>query len=354
MAGGGRWDRPEDTELIDAADFPLASFYKVQSVIAPRIFTTQTPASAIAASPGYEVATQFSPAVNGTVKALRFYRPSGETGNNTLRLWTNTGTQLASATWVDNGTSGWKEVSIGGGARLAAGTLYRVSVNTNTVQSKTAGGFSSPIVNGPLTAYQGYWGQPMESMPANASSGNYFADVVFEPGTEIFTSQTPATFPSAVPGYEVGTQFSSSVNGTVKGLRFYRAPGETGDNILRLWSNTGTLLASGRFADNGSNASGWQEVAIGGVPITADPLPRFGQHQHRAEQDQLRPLSGDHQRPLDRRAGLLGNRPRQHAGQRELQQLLRRPSPDLVTGQPGARRASSRRAPGGPGRGGHL
>jgi hypothetical protein len=264
----------QDTELIDAADFPLASFYKVQSVIAPRIFTTQTPASAIAASPGYEVATQFSPAVNGTVKALRFYRPSGETGNNTLRLWTNTGTLLASATWVDNGTSGWKEVAIGGGARLAAGTLYRVSVNTNSVQSKTTGGFSSAIVNGPLTASQGYWGQPMGSMPTNASTSNYFADVVFEPGTEIFTSQTPALFSSAVPGYEVATQFSSSVNGTVKGLRFYRAPGETGDNILRLWSNTGTLLASGRFADNGSNASGWQEVAIGGVPITAGTLYR--------------------------------------------------------------------------------
>jgi hypothetical protein len=259
----------DDVNLIDVADFPLDAFYKVQSVIAPRIFTTQTPATVGNAAPGYEVATQFSAAVNGTVKALRFYRASGETGNNTVRLWTDTGTQLAAATFVDDGTSGWKSVPVGGGVALAAGTRYRVSFNTNTAQAKTNCGLGSGIVNGPLTAWQGFWGQPMGSMPTNGSCSNFFADVVFEPGTEIFTNQVPATFGNASPGYEVGTQLSSSVNGTIKALRFYRAPGETGDNILRLWTDSGTLLASGRFVDNGSGASGWQEVAIGGVPITA-------------------------------------------------------------------------------------
>jgi hypothetical protein len=109
----------------------------------------------------------------------------------------------------------------------------------------------------------------MGSMPVNGSCSNFFADVVFEPGTAIFTAQTPATFASATPGYEVATQWSSSVNGTVKGLRFYRAPGETGDNILRLWTDSGTLLATARFVDNGSGASGWQEVGFGGIAITA-------------------------------------------------------------------------------------
>jgi hypothetical protein len=259
----------DDFNLIDAADFPLGSFYKVQSVIAPRIFTSQTPGTFASASPGYEVATQLSASVNGTVKALRFYRAPGETGNNTLHLWTDTGTQLAAATFVDDGTSGWKEVPIGGGVTLTAGVRYRVSVNVNTMHAKTNCGLGSGITNGPLTAWQGFWGQPVGSMPTTASCSNFFADVVFEPGTQIFTSQTPGTFASASPGYEVATQFSSSVNGTVKALRFYRAPGETGDNILRLWTDGGTLLASGRFVDNGSNASGWQEVAIDQVPLTA-------------------------------------------------------------------------------------
>jgi uncharacterized protein DUF4082 len=260
---------PGEYNLIDEADFPLDAFYKVQSVIAPRIFTTQTPATIGNASPGYEVATQFSAAVNGTVKSLRFYRAPGETGTTTVRLWTDSGTQLAAATWTSDGTSGWKAVPIGGGVALTAGTRYRVSFNTNTAQAKTNCGLGSGITNGPLTAWQGFWGQPMGSMPTNSSCSNFFADVVFEPGTEIFTSQAPATFGSASPGYEVATQFSSSVNGTIKGLRFFRAPGEIGDNILRLWTDSGTLLASGRFVDNGLGASGWQEVAIGAKPITA-------------------------------------------------------------------------------------
>jgi hypothetical protein len=263
-----------DGPLIDAADFPTDVFYKVQSVLAPRIFTTQMPATTGSASPGYEVATQFSASVNGTVKSLRFYRAQGETGNTTARLWTDSGTLLASATFVNDGTSGWKELPIGGGVTLTANTRYRVSFNTNTAQAKTNCGLGSGLTNGPLTAWQGFWGQPMGAMPTNTSCSNFFADVVFEPGTGIFTSQTPGTISSASPGYEVGTQFKSSVNGTIRGLRFYRASGETGDNILRLWTDGGALLASGRFVDNGSNASGWQEVAIDGVPITAGTLYR--------------------------------------------------------------------------------
>ena len=121
--------------------------------------------------------TQFSSSVNGTVKGIRFYRAPGETGDNILRLWTDSGTLLASARFVDNGSnaSGWQEVAIGGVA-ITAGTRYRVSVNTNTMQSKTNCGLGSGITNGPLTAWQGLWGQPVGSMPGNGSCSNFFVD----------------------------------------------------------------------------------------------------------------------------------------------------------------------------------
>ncbi len=142
------------------------------------------------------------------------------------------------------------------------------------MQAKTNCGIGSGITNGVLTAYQGFWGQPMGSMPLNASCSSFFVDVVFEPDAGILTSQTPAGFYSAAPGYEVATQFSSSVSGTIKALRFYRAPGESGDNVLRLWTDGGVLLAAARFVDNGAGAAGWQEVGFGGVPITAGALYR--------------------------------------------------------------------------------
>ncbi|HEY3570006.1 MAG TPA: DUF4082 domain-containing protein [Thermoanaerobaculia bacterium] len=125
------------------------------------------------------MATQFSSSVNGTVKALRFYRAPGETGDNILKLWTDGGTLLATGRFVDNGTgaSGWEEVEIPPTA-VTAGTLYRASVNTNTQQAKTNCGLGSGLTNGPLTAWQGFWGQPVGSMPSNGSCSNFFVDAL--------------------------------------------------------------------------------------------------------------------------------------------------------------------------------
>jgi hypothetical protein len=78
---------------------------------------------------------------------------------------------------VDNGSraSGWQAVAIGG-VPITAGVRYRVTVNTNTMQAKTNCGLGSGITNGPLTAWQGFWGQPMGSMPTNGSCSNFFVD----------------------------------------------------------------------------------------------------------------------------------------------------------------------------------
>ncbi len=271
--------------MIDRIDERLPAFYAFKRYVAEgRIFDEQTPATFSSAAPGYEVATQFSSSQHGTIEALRFYRAPGETGNNTVRLWTDTGVPLASATFVDTGAgvSGWRQLSIPGVA-ITAGTRYRVSFNTNTVQGKTTCGLGAGLTNGFLTAYKGFWGQPIGTMPTNESCSAFFADVVFVRGAAIFTTQTPATFSSAAPGYEVATQFSSSRSGIVKGLRFYRAPGETGDNIVRLWTDTGVPLASARFVDNGRGASGWQQVGLGGVAITAGTRYRVSVNTNTAQ-----------------------------------------------------------------------
>ena len=273
---------PSPGSLVDRIDVRLPAFYKAKSFIAEgRLFDETKPATTGSATPGYEVATQFSASKNGTITALRFYRAPGETGTNTARLWTDTGQQLAWATYSGTGT-GWQQVAIPP-VSINAGVRYRVSFNTNTVQGKTNCGLGAGLTNGFLTAYGGYWGQPMGAMPLNYSCSAFFADVVFVRGQAIFTSQTPASFDPASPGYEVGTQFSSLRNGTVKGLRFWRAPGETGDNILKLWTDSGQLLASGRFVDNGTGATGWQQVALGGVQITAGTRYRVSVNTNTAQ-----------------------------------------------------------------------
>ncbi len=57
---------------------------------------------------------------------------------------------------------------------------------------------------------------------------------------------------------EVGVKFRSSVNGFVKGVRFYKGNADTGTHTGSLWTAGGALLATAIFTSE--TASGWQEV----------------------------------------------------------------------------------------------
>jgi hypothetical protein len=73
------------------------------------------------------------------------------------------------------------------------------------------------------------------------------------------TSAAPVVVDSgAGPGVELGVKFTSSVNGTITGVRFYKSSANTGTHVGNLWSSTGTLLATATFSSE--TASGWQEA----------------------------------------------------------------------------------------------
>ncbi len=73
------------------------------------------------------------------------------------------------------------------------------------------------------------------------------------------TTPTVTAFddPEAV---ELGVQFSSTVDGYVTGVRFFKGAGNTGEHIGSLWSTEGTLLAQATFG--AESDTGWQEVAF--------------------------------------------------------------------------------------------
>ena len=98
-----------------------------------------------------------------------------------------------------------------------------------------------------------------------------------------FTTTTPGACPcsvfagSAVPttvdagdgaAVELGMRFIPSVNGSVTGVRFYKAAANTGTHTGSLWSASGTRLATGTFT--GESASGWQSLTFASpVAVTA-------------------------------------------------------------------------------------
>jgi Domain of unknown function (DUF4082)/Bacterial Ig-like domain/Bacterial Ig domain len=63
---------------------------------------------------------------------------------------------------------------------------------------------------------------------------------------------------------ELGVQFTSSVNGWVTGIQFYKGTGNDGTHTGTLWTSTGTVLATGTFTNE--TASGWQTLTF------ADPV----------------------------------------------------------------------------------
>ena len=126
----------------------------------------------------YTVATQFSSSVGGYVTQLGFYRAPSESGSNTLRLWTDNGVQLASVTTYCSG-GGWCWGDIYPDVAIAAGTVYRVTVNTNSAQAKTGCGIGGGITNQSLTALSGFW-QAGDTFPTTGSCSDFFVDVKFD------------------------------------------------------------------------------------------------------------------------------------------------------------------------------
>jgi hypothetical protein len=95
------------------------------------------------------------------------------------------------------------------------------------------------------------------------------ASAAVTPQATLFDFATPTT-PDAgdTTPVEVGTRFKADYNGTITGIRYYKASANTGIHVGSLWSSTGTRLAQVTFANE--TASGWQTATLSSpVSVTA-------------------------------------------------------------------------------------
>lgn len=85
------------------------------------------------------------------------------------------------------------------------------------------------------------------------------ANHTFGPEQNVWGTVTPTTPADTDPqAVTLGAEFQSSKAGIVKGVRFYKGTGNTGTHVGKLWTASGTLLASVTFS--GESASGWQRA----------------------------------------------------------------------------------------------
>jgi methionine-rich copper-binding protein CopC len=165
----------------------------------------------------FELGVKFRANADGYVTGVRFYKGPGNDGTHTGTLWSSSGTQLATATFTGEGSSGWQQVDFDSPVAVIANATYVASYHTSSgnyaADSGYFTGFGStygPLmalaagIDGPNGVYKsGASGFPTQSF----NNTNYWVDVVFE--RTLPADTTPPTVTGRTP-----------------------APGSTGNSIL--------------------------------------------------------------------------------------------------------------------------
>jgi hypothetical protein len=118
-----------------------------------------------------------------SLEAVRFLKDQRETGSHVGRVWSASGTLLASTTFGSETPSGWQQSALTTPLQLVPGQTYVVSVGYNAFFGMTAGGLQNAITSGPLQSVadgkNGVYGDAAGVFPTSSwGSSNYFVDAV--------------------------------------------------------------------------------------------------------------------------------------------------------------------------------
>ncbi|MEO6489289.1 MAG: DUF4082 domain-containing protein [Ferruginibacter sp.] len=136
-----------------------------------------------------ELGMKFRSSIPGSVTGFRYYKGAGITGIHVGHLWNNTGTLLATDTFVNETASGWQSVQLATPVAIAPNTTYIVSYFTSSGEfireepfftSAVVNGFLRGLANGEDGGNGVYEYDANPIFPDNTSgSSNYYADVIF-------------------------------------------------------------------------------------------------------------------------------------------------------------------------------
>ena len=128
-------------------------------------------------------------------------------------------------------------------AALAASTTYTATLRGGTTDPRVKDAAGNALAANVVWSFTTAAAPPPPSCPCSAWSA----------------STTPTTPQQSDPNaVELGVKFTTSINGFITGIRFYKGTGNTGTHVGNLWSAGGALLARGHLQRR--DGSGWQQV----------------------------------------------------------------------------------------------
>jgi hypothetical protein len=138
-----------------------------------------------------ELGVRFKADVNGNITGIRFYKSSANTGTHIGNLWSNTGTQLATATFSGETASGWQQVNFSSPVAITANTVYVASYHSTIGHYSADLNYflSAGVDNPPLHALQDgvsgadgvfAYGSSSTFPSSGWNSSNYWVDVVMQ------------------------------------------------------------------------------------------------------------------------------------------------------------------------------
>ena len=250
--------------------------------VAPTGVTDATDSSSV------ELGVTFTPAADGTITGVRFYKTPDNTGTHTGTLWNANGSQLATGTFTSESTQGWQELDFSSPVTVTAGTTYVASYHTSGGHyAATMNGLANAVTgtNSMLTAAANggvYTYGSSTAFPTHTfNSSNYWVDVVFQPDT------SPLTVTGTTPGNQatnvrVGTSVTVTFNKPIKsGSPTFSVTDPKGNAVAGSTSldSTGKILtftpSSPLTASTAYTASVSGAVSTGGIAMTGSDTWSF-------------------------------------------------------------------------------
>lgn len=237
---GGGFDAPESGLYWSGGGFPQSSYLRSNYYV-DAIFETSDAIPLSAAKPtpsdtahSVPVTTPISAVLSKPVTASSVRIKLSDADGETVPGTTTYDPDTRTATFTP-------------GSPLAQGTEYTAKLTAldqagNGVQRGGTWGFRTVMA-------------PVD--PSVCPCGLYQDATV--PAIDSIKDGTPVT---------LATRFSSSVGGTVTGLKFYRSPGETGPHTGWLYTTSGEVLSEVQFPDD--SVSGWQYAEFD-HPVAIEP-----------------------------------------------------------------------------------